>query len=252
MDHTLKATVRYDGTGFSGWQVQPNVPTVQGKLEAALSQIATQPIRIHGAARTDAGVHALAQVFSCSWPRQPDLRRLRKSLSKMLRPEIRVERIEEVPADFHARYSAVAKRYAYAISLASEPDPLAARYAWCVPWDMDPARLAALGRQLVGRHDFAGFQCSGGSVKTTVRALDAIEVHRGGVVGAYNAGELWRIEFRGNGFLYKMVRNIMGTLVDIARGCTPETRLAELLASPGPFAGYTAPPHGLFLVEVVY
>ena len=252
MGNNLKATVRYHGAGFAGWQVQPGQRTVQGEIEGALSQIASQRITIHGAGRTDAGVHALGQVFSFHWPMPPDHERLRRSVSKMLGPEIRVESIEVVAADFHARYSAVSKRYAYVIALSREPDPLSAQYAWCVPWPVKVARVRELAQRMVGEHDFAGFQCSGASVQSTVRTLHAVEVLEGGVVAPFDAAGLWRIEFYGSGFLYKMVRNITSMLVDVARGKLPEERLDELLASRGPYRGHTAPAHGLTLVEVTY
>ena len=252
MDCNLKATVRYDGTGFAGWQVQPNERTIQGEIEGALSRIASQPVRIHGAGRTDAGVHALGQVFSCSWPREPDTARLARSLSGMLGLEIRIESIEVVPQEFNARYSAKSKRYAYAIALARDPDPFSARYAWCVPWRLDIARLGQLAQSLAGEHDFAGFQCSGSNTQTTVRTLYSVEVLPGGIVGPCDAENLYRIEFWGDGFLYKMVRNITGTLVDIVRGGLPEERLQETMRCRGPFHGYTAPAHGLALMEVQY
>jgi tRNA pseudouridine38-40 synthase len=252
MERTLKATVRYDGAGFAGWQVQPDRRTVQGEIERALARIASQPVRIHGAARTDAGVHALGQVFSCRWPKELDPERLRRSLSQMLGLEIRVEHIEEVPPEFHARFSAVSKCYAYTLAFAGEPDPFWARYAWCVPWPMDITRLAELGKRLAGTHDFAGFQCTGSSAETTVRTLYSVEVQPGGIVGPCDARDLCRIEFHGDGFLYKMVRNIVGTMVDIARGKVSEERLDERLASRGPFRGHTAPAHGLTLFEVRY
>ena len=252
MEHTLKAIVRYDGTGFAGWQVQPDTRTVQGEIEQALSRIASRPIRIHGAARTDAGVHALGQVFSCLWPGELDPVRLRRSLSSMLGPEIRIKQVENADSNFHARFSALSKRYAYSLALAEEPDPFSARYAWCIPWPVDMARIEELSRHLTGEHDFAGLQCTGSSVETTRRTLHSVTVHRGGVMGPQDAADLWRIEFHGNGFLYKMVRNITGTLVDIARGAIPEHRLDELVNSPGPFHGHTAPAHGLTLVEVAY
>jgi len=252
MESNLKVTVRYDGTGFAGWQVQPEMRTIQGELERIMSQIAGAPIRIHGAGRTDAGVHALGQVFSCRWPRKPDTDRLRKSISAMLSPEIRAEHVEEVPLDFHARSSAVAKRYAYTIALAKEPDPFWARYTWCLPHTIDLDRLAALCLKVVGEHDFAGFQCSRSAVQTTVRTLYAVKLQQGGIVAPRDAENLWHIEFHGNGFLYKMVRNITGTLVEIARDALPEERLQELFAAPGPFHGHTAPAHGLALLEVIY
>lgn len=252
IEYQIKATVRYDGGGFAGWQIQPGARTVQGEIERVLSLMASEPVRILGASRTDAGVHALGQVFCFKWKGEPPLRRLRKSISQMLSPDVRVESMEVAPEAFHPIYSAVRKRYAYTISLATEPDPFSCRYAWRVPKDIDLKLIAELGRRLVGTHDFAGYRCLGGSVKTTVRTVYSVEVVKGGVVGPNDADDLWRIEFVGNGFLYKMVRNLTGTLVDIARGHLPETRLAELLESPGPFPGQTAPALGLFLVEVEY
>lgn len=252
MECNLKCVVRYDGTNFAGWQTQPGQRTVQGTLETALSTIADRPIRIQGAGRTDAGVHALGQVFSCRWPGRQSPGQLRRSLSSMLGPEMRLESIEVVAGDFHAGYSAIGKRYAYALCSAKEPDPFSARYAWCVPWEIDWACLARAAQRVVGEHDFAGFRASGASSKTTLRTLYSVDLHQGGVVGPLQDDALWRVEFHGDGFLYKMVRNLVGTFVDIARGATSEERLDELFDSPGPFQGRTAPPHGLFLMEVLY
>lgn len=252
MDRNVKATVRYDGTSFSGWQIQTDQRTVQGEIEMALSRIASTPIRVRGAGRTDAGVHALGQVCSFQWPSDRPLEGLRRSLSKMLGPEVRVVCVEEVAADFEACKSARSKRYAYALSLTREPDPLSVRYAWSIPWEIDTGRLAELASRLVGEHDFAGFQASGASVKRTVRTIYSIDLERGGLVTPCDASDLWRLMFHGNGFLYKMVRNITGTLIDVARGALPESRIDELLASPGPFHGYTAPARGLALLEVIY
>lgn len=253
MKTNLKFIVKYDGTGFAGWQIQPNERTVQGEIEQALSRIAAQPVHITGASRTDAGVHAFAQVFSCRWPGAADPRKLARALSKMLRPAIRIERAEEAPPDFDARKSACGKRYAYVLSLSPHADPFSAGYSWLVPWTLDLERLAALARQLEGEHDFAGFQAGGAPPgRSTVRTLHSVRLREGGLAGPSDAKHLMRIEFHGNGFLYKMIRNITGTLVDCARGHTPESRIAELLASKGPYNGYTAPGHGLFLIEVEY
>lgn len=252
METNLKVVVRYDGTGFAGWQVQPGMRTVQGVLEETLGRIASRPIRIHGAGRTDAGVHALGQVFSCRWPGPVDCARLRRALSGILGPELRAESVEVVDDSFHARRSAVGKRYAYTFAVAREADPFSARYAWTLPWKFDLDKLAALSQTLVGERDFAGFQSSRAGTKTTVRTIHSIELRRGGVVGPLDADNLWRLEFHGNGFLYKMVRNITATLIDIVRGQIPESRLAERLASPGPFHGHTAPARGLTLVAVEY
>ena len=252
MNLRLKAVVRYDGTDFSGWQIQPNGRTVQGELERALAQIAGEPVRVHGAGRTDAGVHALAQVCHFEWRAAASPDRLRRALSRMLAPEIRVDAVEEAPPDFHARYSAVGKRYAYCLSCEREPDPFTARYVWHMPWTVDPARMAELAQRLVGEHDFAGFQGGNASVATTVRTIHGIALRPGAVVGPCDAPDVFRLEFHGNGFLYKMIRNITGALVDVARGALPPSRIDDLLASPGPYHGHTAPAHGLILRAVEY
>lgn len=247
-----KATVRYDGTNFCGWQVQPKGPTVQGALEEALGKIAGEAVSIIGAGRTDAGAHALGQVFSFRWKEGADAERLRRSVSQMVGPDIRVVDMVEAGEDFHARYSAVSKRYAYSFSQTREPDPFSSRYAWSIPMDVGKDRVFELAQGLVGEHDFAGFQASRSSVQDTVRTIYSVEEKAGGVVDVADDSALWRLEFHGTGFLYKMVRNIVGTIIDIARRATPESRIKELLESPGPFRGYTAPSHGLALLEVFY
>jgi len=234
MSGRIKAVVRYDGAQFAGWQVQPGERTVQGVLEQALSRIRGEAVRIHGAGRTDSGVHALGQVFSCTWPQDADTGKIRRSLSKMLGPEIRVLSVELVPEEFHAQKDAVSKRYAYAIDFSAEPEPFSAAYSWSVPWDVDLAGLRALARRLVGEHDFAGFCSSGSSVETTTRTIYSLQLKQGGVAGPMDNPNLFRLEFHGNGFLYKMVRNITGTLVDIARGAKEEKRLDELLRGKAP------------------
>ena len=252
MEQTIKAVVRYDGTDFSGWQVQPGQRTVQGAIEGALETMAGQPVRIAGAGRTDAGVHALGQVFSCRWPGPKPLEELRRSLSQMLGPEIRIESLEAAPDDFHAQRSATGKRYAYAISQSSEADPFTDRYAWTVPWDIDRDAVTEIAQRVSGQHDFAGFCSSGSSVETTVRTIHSVVLLDGPAVGPMDAAGTWRIEFHGNGFLYKMVRNLVGTIIDIARGQTPGSRLDELLHAPAPYHGFTAPAKGLFLAGVEY
>lgn len=248
----LKGTVRYDGSAFAGWQIQPDRRTVQGELEGALSRIARRFVRVQGAGRTDAGVHALGQVISFDWPDDGDWARLPWSLSSMLAPEIQVVEITRAHEDFNARHSATSKRYAYSLHLARDLDPFSAPYAWGVRWPLDLDLLRDLARELEGEHDFAGFQCVGSAVRDTTRTLYSVQVMPGGVIGPVDQPHLWRIEYTGNGFLYKMVRNLTGTMVDIARGKTARGRLGELLSSPGPFHGQTAPAHGLALVEVRY
>lgn len=249
----LKCTVRYEGTEFAGWQTQPGEHTVQGVLEEALAVIAQQPVHIHGAGRTDSGVHALAQVFSCRWPRRDvEPERVRRSLSRMVGPAIRVEALERVDDAFHARKSALSKRYAYTLHLGREPDPFASRYAWTVPLEVDLKKAAEQLRRIEGTHDFAGFQGAKSSVTNTVRTLYSARLLEGGVIGPRDAAALYRIELHGDGFLYKMARNVVGAVVDIARGKLPASALDERFAAPAPYLGHTAPAHGLTLLEVLY
>lgn len=252
MTTNLKAVVRYDGAAFAGWQVQPHARTVQGEIQSALSRIAGQEIRVHGASRTDAGVHALGQVMSFRWPDEYACDRLTRSLCGMLKPHIRIEAIEPVPEDFHARKSARGKCYAYCLQHARYADPFLGRYGWAVPWELDLALLRDSARLLEGHHDFAGFQCEGSPCHCTTRTLHAVELREGAVIGPCDASSVYHLALHGDGFLYKMVRNIVGTLVDIARGKLPPDRIPEMLASPGPFHGHTAPPNGLTLIEVLY
>lgn len=251
MTTTLKGTVRYLGTHFHGWQIQDNGRTVQGEIEAAMSRIASQPVRIQGAGRTDAGVHALGQVFSCEWPR-PLSPTLRHALCRMLEPEIAITHLEPAAPDFNARFSARAKRYAYTFHFSREMDPFCAPYSWQVPYAVDLDRVAALLPQLEGEHDFAGFQSTGSQMKTTVRNLYEVRLVRGALIGPACGENLWRLELYGDGFLYRMVRNIAGTLVEIGRGRFGPEFINQALASGGPFLGHCAPPQGLALKEVHY
>ena len=208
---TLKGVCRYDGTDFAGWQRQDNGPSVQAAIEEAFSRIAGQPVPIQGAGRTDAGVHALGQVFSCRWPGIPPVR-LRHAVSKMLAPRIRIESVNPAPEAFNARFSAKSKRYIYAFDFSREPDPLGARYAWQVPYQIDVALIEACLPRIIGRRDFAGFQSTGNQMKSTVRTIFDIQWRRGGWAGPSDNPNLWRLEFYGDGFLYKMVRNICGKI----------------------------------------
>jgi tRNA pseudouridine38-40 synthase len=251
METTLKGTVRYDGGAFGGWQRQANRDSVQARLEDTLGRIARVPVAVQGAGRTDAGVHALGQVFSCRWPGTPPPH-LRESLCKILRPQISITALETAPDDFSARFSATSKRYVYALDLARAADPFTARHAWHVPHRVDLDLLRELTRPLLGRHDFAGFQSAGSQMKTTIRTIHEIRLEPGGILSPVDARDHWRLVFHGDAFLYKMVRNITGTLVEVARGRFPQDIVHELLASPGPFLGHCAPAHGLALLEVRY
>ncbi len=248
---TLKCIVRYDGTDFAGWQRQDDQRTVQGALEEAFSRIATVPVAIQGAGRTDAGVHALGQVFSCRWPGEPP-RRLAHAVSQMLGPEIRLESVEPVRPEFNARFDARSKRYVYTFDFNRHPDPFLARYAWHVPYRVNLSLVERCLRLVEGRHDFAGFQSTGSQMKNTVRTLYEAKLSPGGLFMPEDAVGVYKIELFGDGFLYKMVRNLCGTFIEVARGRFTEAFITESLARGGPFLGLCAPAKGLALAAVYY
>lgn len=243
---TLKLTLAYDGTRFVGWQRQAEGESIQGLLEAALARLEGAPVTAHGAGRTDAGVHALAQVASAGVTVAHAPATLVRALNAHLPAEIRVTAVEDVAADFHARFSASGKTYRYVLDTSPIADPFTRQYAWHVPEALDLRAMAAAAAALVGTHDFAAFQSVGTEMRTTVRTLA-----RADVTGA--AGERVRCEFTGDGFLRHQVRAMVGTLLEVGRGRRPPAIMAALLASGRRAdAGATAPPHGLFLVAVDY
>jgi tRNA pseudouridine38-40 synthase len=243
----LKLTIAYDGTEFSGWQVQSDRRTVQAELEKALATITGESNRVVASGRTDAGVHALAQVVSVSTDSQLGCDVLVRALNANLPDDMAVLRVEEVNAGFHAIRDAVRKRYRYVIRDDGVRDVFARRYYWHHAQRLDVAAMQRAARALVGRHDFASFQSSGADRGTTVRIVYELSVEREG-----DAGPIV-FEVEADGFLYNMVRAIVGTLVEVGRGAEGESWPAEVLAARDRRAGGpTAPPQGLFLVSVEY
>lgn len=244
----LKLTLQYDGTEYVGWQRQETGVSIQSLLEQALEPFSGRPVTVHGAGRTDAGVHALAQVASVSLGSALDVPTLARALNAVLPPDVRVLAIEEADSGFHARFSATGKVYEYRIVNAPIVSAFLHRYAWHIlpPLDLDAMREAAA--TLVGTHDFAAFQGAGSAVATTERTIRAIEWQDG---GGYDLPLVIRLE--GDGFLRHMVRNIVGTLAEVGFGRWPSSRAAEILASRDRTqAGATAPARGLFLARVLY
>ncbi len=243
---TLKLTVAYDGTRFVGWQRQAEGVSIQGVLEDALARFEGAPVGVHGAGRTDAGVHALGQVASVELTAAHDTATLVRALNAQLPEDVRVLRIDEVPAAFHARFTARSKTYRYQIRNAPIADPFQRAYEWHIPEPLDLAAMRRAAEALVGEHDFAAFQSVGTEMSSTVRTVTRAElVDR----------EDGRIAFEvaGNGFLRHMVRAMAGTLVEVGRGRRRPETLPELLAARRRAdAGATAPPQGLFLVSVEY
>lgn len=242
----LKLTVAYEGTNFAGWQVQPNQRTIQSEIESALSKVEGEAVKIVGSGRTDAGVHALGQVASFELQNPIPLPNLRKALNCQLPPAIRVVEIEEVAADFHARYSATAKTYEYRWWRDEVCPPFERRYIWHHPYPLDEAAMVRAALMFEGEKDFCSMATkNGGDLLSTVRTIYSSKLERVGPRLIYRV--------RGSGFLYNMVRNIVGTLVDVGRGNTTAASIESILAAADRgAAGPTAPAVGLFLVNVEY
>jgi len=257
---TFKMTVAYDGTRYAGWQVQLRRQTVQGALEKAIAQVANERVRVTGSGRTDSGVHAIAQVASFSLSRwRARAEDLARALNSKLPPDIAVRKLRDAAADFHAIRDAVGKRYRYQLQIGGGRDAFEYRYRWHLPGPIDVAAMQAAAERLRGRHDFASFQAAGSDRKTTVRDVRALEIIDQGAVGGAGQGsddpavQRLAIEVEADGFLYNMVRNIVGTLVEVGRGKRTPAWASEVLAAcDRTVAGPTAPPHGLFLLRVDY
>jgi tRNA pseudouridine38-40 synthase len=242
---TLKLVLEYDGFDYSGWQVQTDALTVQGVLEAALGRILGEPVRVDGAGRTDAKVHALGQVASFRCPATIHTVALQRALNRLLPRDVVVHDVQDVLSDFHARFSALGKVYTYRILNRPVRAPLLLRYAWHIPQALDVPAMALAGTYLQGTHDFASFQATGSEVKTTERTLTRLTVIR--------EGEAIVISCTANGYLRHMVRNIVGTLVDVGRGARLPADVKRILDGRNRrLAGATAPPQGLYLVQVLY
>jgi tRNA pseudouridine38-40 synthase len=243
----LKLIVAYDGGFFAGWQSQSHRNTIQDHLELALSQVAKRTVRVHGAGRTDAGVHALAQCAHVDLPES----RLRPeqwttALNALLPPQIRVLKCRYVSDRFHARYSAKGKIYRYRIWSGAVLPPLEVGRAWHVAASLDEEILRSSANVFLGTHDFSGFAANRGKPATdTVRTIRSVRVRR--------SGALLAIEFDGSGFLYKMVRLMVGSLVQCGLGKMDAKTISQWLRFPRvPRSRSSAPPEGLYLVRVRY
>jgi len=250
----IRLTLAYDGTDFHGWQRQPQAPTIQEELEARIAKITGAHATLYGSGRTDAGVHAAGQVANFKTESPIPCPSLVKALNDILPVAIRVRKAEDVPAAFHARYSAKAKTYRYRILQAAICPPFLARYVYHHPYPLNGRRMARAARMLEGQHDFTSFAGNDSARKemglredSNVRRVlhSRIRVRRELQVMVY--------EIRGSGFLHHMVRNIVGTLLEIGNGkLSPDDIPAILSARDRSKAGPTAPASGLWLVKVEY
>lgn len=249
-------TIEYDGTRLFGWQRQPDRRTVQGELERSLARILGQEVPLFGVSRTDAGVHALKQKanFHLASTIPPD--KLKFALNNLLAGgkqkagcagDIRIVDIEEKCSEFHARFDSVGKKYIYKMKNSEHYSVFESNYFYFVKKQLDIEQMRKAAKSIVGTHDFAAFQAAGGTPReTTVRtvySLDIIEEGEGSIT----------VEIKGDGFLYNMVRIIVGTLVDVGHGKMEAGSITEILQSKDrQKAGHTAPPQGLYLAEVYY
>lgn len=258
----LRLTVAYDGTRFAGWQIQPNLPTIQGEIQQAFRRLTGESVTAHSAGRTDAGVHALGQVASIRTETRLSDERVLMGMQHFLPEEITVRRVETAPWDFHPAFSSKRKTYRYVMLSSPIRSPFLRRFAWRVRPGMDDAAMREAAASLVGRHDFRCFETQGSPRADTVRTLFRVEVRRCPVWSIFETGTLPGddangacvvIEVTGNGFLYNMVRAIAGTLYEVGIGKRTVGSVGDLLANgERSEAGQTAPARGLFLVDVEY
>ena len=250
----IRLVFAYDGTDFHGWQRQPQAPSIQEALETRIAKITGQPVTLYGSGRTDAGVHAAGQVANFKTESPIPCGSLVKALNDILPVAIRVRKAEDVPAGFHARYGAKAKTYRYRILRADICPPHLARYVYHHPYPLDGRRMARSAQMLEGEHDFTSFAGSDPARKEKVRPEGA-NVRQVFHSRIRMRKELRMIvyEIRGSGFLHHMVRNIVGTLLEIGSGkLSPEDIPSILATRDRGKAGPTAPAHGLWLVRVEY
>lgn len=242
-----KIIISYDGTNYAGWQIQPNGLAVQQVLEEKLAMLyAWQKIRVEASGRTDAGVHALGQCAHFDEPERPNLPndKILKALNRLLPSDIRITGIEDAPLGFHARFSAKGKTYVYVVNTGSE-DAFTSRWSWHLE---NFTKLDEVGRcmeMLVGRHDFSSFTVERSEIDDAVRTITDARLLE---IGAYKC-----LCFTGEGFLYKMVRSIVGTLSFVGAGKVSQQEFSRIFAARSRSeACDTAPPHGLFLARVYY
>jgi len=241
----IRLTIEYDGTNYVGWQRQPNGLSIQEVVESALQQVVGHTVQVVSSGRTDAGVHARGMVAHFDTNFDLPMTAYREGVNAHLPVDIAITDAVVVSPEFHARYSALAKRYRYTLNIGATRSPLAARYSWHLrsPLDLESMRVAAA--YLVGHHDFAAFRSSGCVAKSTVRDIFSIQIK--------THGRMQYIDVIGSGFLRNMVRVIVGTLVEVGRGKRMTDEVQQLLVTcDRDRAGATAPPQGLCLMQVWY
>jgi tRNA pseudouridine38-40 synthase len=241
----FKIILEYDGSDFAGWQFQPEQKTLQGELERAIKRTSGEKLRVTASGRTDAGVHALGQVVSFRTDAKLDARAWHGAFNQYLPHTMRAMSVEEVPEDFNARFSAKGKQYEYIVINRKTPSAIRRNYAWHVPYELDYDAMVEASKLFIGCIDFTSFSATDTDAVTFTRTLSRLDMERD--------GEQIRFTFVSAGFLRHMVRNIVGTLVDVGRGRIAPLDITVILeAKDRKMAGTNAPPQGLYLVKVEY
>lgn len=249
----FKLTLAYDGSDYHGWQVQPQRATVQGALADAIERVTGERVLPQGSGRTDAGVHALAQVASFALRAPIPPANLHRALNRTLPAAIRVLGCEHAPAGFHARHSAIGKSYEYRIYRGEICPPFLARYAYPLAWPLDEEAMQQAAALVCGEHDFTSFAASDPDLTQRDLEIAVSSVRTIAASGWQRQGELLVYRVHGSGFLHHMVRNLVGTFLDVGRGHIAPGYVSEILAARSrTAAGATAPGRGLFLVSVDY
>ncbi len=241
----IKLTISYDGTRYKGWQSQRNGSTVQEEIEKAIEKVFGEKHCLYGASRTDSGVHARGQIANFKISRDFPVKKIAQALNGVLPQDISIGKAVEVPLSFHSRFHAKKKIYTYVIFNSRSRDPFGERYMWRVGYPLDVGLMKKEAMVLIGTHDFKCFQARDKKERTSIRTITDISVRK--------TGRRVIVRVQGDGFLYNMVRNIVGTLVDIGRGYLPQGIMLDILNSRDRTkAGPTAPARGLFLIKVSY
>ncbi len=241
----IKLTIEYEGSNYHGWQVQPNATTIQGEIVKAIKKVTKEDVNLIGSGRTDTGVHAKGQVANFITESNIPEDKFSYAINSQLPLDISILKSEEVPMNFHSRYDAMGKRYSYIIYNNPIRSPLYRNYTYHVPYKLDFEKMNIAKRDLLGTHDFKAFMASGSSIVDTVRTIHSISLTK--------KNDLIYFQIEGNGFLYNMVRIIVGTLIEVGNGKITQDSIMQILESKNrDTAGHTAPARGLYLEKVFY
>lgn len=241
----IKLIIEYDGKGFNGWQKQPNKLNIQGEIERAIKEVTGEEVELNASGRTDAGVHAISQVANFKTESNIDINKIPLALNSKLKKSIIIKKAEEVDLNFHARYNAKEKKYRYIINNSLVGSAIYRDLEYNFPIKLDVEKMKHAAKYFEGEHDFKAFRSSGTSNKNSVREIYKVEIKE--------ENERIILEFTGNGFLYNMVRIMVGTLMDVGLGKIKPESIKDIIDSKERTkAGKTAPAQGLYLVEVYY